>query len=163
MKTLYLIRHAKSSWTFNQLDDFSRPLGEKGRKDVRKMAQFVSRHVEPPEMIVTSSASRAFYTALHLADGWEYEEGKMILEPALYHAEEEELLEVIREYGGTHSILALVGHNPGFTNLYNELTGDWIDNLPTCGIAAITFETDDWEEIGSKKGVKKFIHMPKNL
>jgi phosphohistidine phosphatase len=163
MKTLYLIGHAKSSWAFQQLDDFNRPLGLKGRKDVRKMAQFAARHIPAPELIISSSASRAFYTALFMADEWEYEEEKIALEPALYHADEEETLEVIREYGAEQSIIAIVGHNPGLTDVYNILTGDHLDNLPTSGIASIAFNIDEWDEIGLKPGEKKFIYTPKNL
>lgn len=163
MKTLYLIRHAKSSWSFVQLDDYARPLGLRGRRDVKKMAQFAARHIAAPQLLITSPASRAFYTALFMADGWEYPEEKISLEPALYEADEEEMLEVIRQNGGDEQILAIVGHNPGMTDLANELSGESIENIPTGSICAIEFDIEVWEEIGSKKGIKKFLYLPKNL
>ena len=67
MKTLYLIRHAKSSWAFD-LSDHERPLGKRGRKDVIKMGQHLAEHQPKPEVLISSTASRAFYTALHICD-----------------------------------------------------------------------------------------------
>lgn len=163
MKTLYLIRHAKSSWSFSQLDDFSRPLGSRGRKDVLRVGHYLAKNISRPDLIVTSTASRAFYTALFLADSWNYDEETIIPEPQLYHADEEEILEIIREYGGNHQILAIAGHNPGFTDIAFELQNQYIDNLPTCSVLGITFDIDSWEDIGTKKGKQQFFIYPKGL
>lgn len=163
MKTLYLIRHAKSSWSFKQLDDFSRPLGIRGRKDVIKVGKHLAKNVSKPDGMITSPASRAFYTTLFLADSWGFPEDSIQLEPELYHADEEEIIETIHEYGSNHSILAIAGHNPGFTDLANSLQTSYIDNLPTCCVMGITFNTENWEDVGRIQGKKQFIIYPKSL
>jgi phosphohistidine phosphatase len=147
MKTLDIIRHAKSSWNFASLDDYSRPLGTRGRKDLVKMSRYLkSENIAAPELIVTSPASRAFYTALYLADAWEYPEENVRLEAVLYHADEDEIFEVIQEHADIDH-LAIVGHNPGFTGLVNVISRQSLDNLPTCGIIRCTYEVNSWEEI----------------
>ena len=162
MKTLYLIRHAKSSWSYRQLDDFDRPLNDRGRRDVVRMGNYLASRIPPPALMVASTASRALYTSLFLADAWGIPEERVHLEPTLYHADEEEILEVVREYG-RGEILALTGHNPGMTGLANELCGKWTENIPTCGVMGINFDIDHWEQIGERKGVQSFFYFPKNI
>ncbi|MFZ9045086.1 MAG: SixA phosphatase family protein [Cyclobacteriaceae bacterium] len=163
MKTLDIIRHAKSSWNFQSLDDYSRPLGVRGRRDLKKFSKYITKHnLTAPELIVTSPASRAFYTALHLADAWEYKEESVQLEAALYHADEEETIEVVHEYGHI-SHLAIVGHNPGLTGLINVLSKQFLENLPTCGIVRSTFAVDSWEEISPETIMSQYRYFPKIL
>ncbi len=162
MKTLYIVRHAKSSWSFNQLDDFNRPLGKRGRKDVIKMSKFMASHHPCPDQFICSPASRAFYTALYLADGWNYPEEEISLEPGLYHADEEEIIELIKNDARGDS-LAIFGHNPGFTDLANILTGNFIGNIPTCSVYGIEFDISQWDDIESVKGRQIAFHTPKNI
>ncbi len=161
MKTLYVIRHAKSSWTFNELDDFSRPLGKRGRKDVIKMGKFLHKNVKPPDLILSSTASRAFYTALYLADGWKMEETDVITEANLYHADSEDIVQIVGNQ--EEDIVAIVGHNPGFTSFINMISNEMLDNLPTCGVFGIEFDIQSWDEIERKSGQKKFYHTPKTI
>lgn len=158
-----MIRHAKSSWNFSQLDDFNRPIGTRGRKDVRRIGKHLSEQVQRPELIVTSPASRAFYTALFIADHWKYKEERIVLEPALYHADDDEIIEIVKEYGEKFSTIAIFGHNPGFTNTANSLQNQWIDNIPTSAALGISFDTDSWEEIDKVKGRQIFYIYPKAL
>ncbi|MBV6647992.1 MAG: histidine phosphatase family protein [Cyclobacteriaceae bacterium] len=160
MKTLYIIRHAKSSWSFRQLDDFSRPLGERGRRDVLRMGKYLGANVKKPDVLITSTASRAFYTSLFLADAWSIPEEEIVLEPGLYHADGEEALEIIRDYPNANCV-AIAGHNPGFTGLTNELSDQHIANIPTCGVVGISFDSDSWDDLG--KGNLLFFHYPKGI
>lgn len=163
MKTLDIIRHAKSSWNFRSLDDYSRPLGTRGRRDLQKIGKYLTANsIVAPELIVTSPASRAFYTALHLADAWNYEESGVLLEAALYHADEEETIEVINEHENI-SHLAIVGHNPGLTGLVNALTKQFLENLPTGAIVRSTFAVESWEEISAEKLVDQQSIFPKSI
>lgn len=141
MKKLYLVRHAKSSWNFQELDDFDRPLGKRGRRDVTRMGQFVKENVEAPDLILTSGASRAFYTALHLADYWKYPEEKIIITDALYHAGVAEFEKVLLEVQEFDTV-ALFGHNPDLTMFHNRINEQYIDNIPTCGIVGLEIEGD---------------------
>lgn len=161
MKILYLIRHAKSSWAFD-LPDHDRPLGKRGRKDVVKMGQYLSEHVQAPEVLISSTASRAFYTALHLCDKMGIDEGKIRLTKGLFHAGPQEILHVIQN-APSCNVLALFGHNPGFTSAANALTNTTIDNVPTCGVVGIQFDIAKWSEVQFGAGTQEFFLTPKGI
>lgn len=161
MKTLYLIRHAKSSWAFD-LPDHDRPLGKRGRKDVTKIGQHLSIHHDKPEMIISSTASRAFYTALHIADHWGIDEGSIRLNQHLFHAGAHEILNEIKQAPNS-KLLAIVGHNPGFTSLANALTNSSIDNIPTGGVVGISFACEKWSDIDYGMGKQQFFLYPKGI
>ncbi len=161
MKTLYLIRHAKSSWSFD-MNDHDRPLGKRGRKDVLKMGQHLSEHQPRPEVLISSTASRAFYTALHICDKMGIDEGQIKLNKDLYHAGANEILSVIKKSPNCEK-LALFGHNPGFTSVTNALANLNLDNIPTCGIVGINFNMRFWEDVDFGKGMLSFFYFPKGI
>lgn len=160
MKTLYIIRHAKSSWNFD-LPDHDRPLGERGRRDVRKMGKHLKKSEPTPDLMITSTASRAFYTALFIADQWGYPEDAIVLSEGLFHAGVDDIVKLVSKLTGDS--VAVFGHNPGFTSLYNHLTGDHLDNLPTCGVIGVTFPIKTWSEIQPGQGTRSFCAFPKKL
>lgn len=125
------------------------------------MGKFLSSHVSCPDKIISSTASRAFYTALHLADNWQYPEEGITITPKLYHADVENMIDLIRKE--EDDVVALVGHNPGFTDLLNELTNSAIDNIPTCGVVGIEFPVDRWSNIPQRLGKISFFHTPKSI
>lgn len=157
MKKLYLVRHAKSSWSFEELNDYDRPLGKRGRKDVLRMGQFVNREVESPDLIITSGASRALYTALHFADFWKYPEEKIIVSDVLYHADVPDFDKVLQEVAEFNTV-AVFGHNPGMTMFHNRICDKFIDNIPTCAIVGLAFETSN-----PTKARQLFYQIPKAL
>lgn len=159
MLTLYLIRHAKSSWAF-ELQDHDRPLGKRGRKDVVKMGKFLSENHTKPEALISSTASRAFYTALYICDQWGIDEGQIRLKRDLFHAGSYEILQVIKSAPRSQS-LAIFGHNPGFTDCVNLLSNSSIENVPTCGVVSISFESNSWKEIEFGLGKLEFFKTPK--
>ncbi len=161
MKTLYLFRHAKSSWSFD-LADHDRPLGKRGRKDVCKMSDFLNQHVTPPEVIISSTASRAFYTALHICDGFGIDEGIIRLTNKLYHAGSTEILDVIRKAPPCER-LAIFGHNPGFTLVANQLANLHIGNIPTGAVVGISLDIEDWSQVDFSEGKKMFFYFPKGI
>ena len=161
MKTLYIVRHAKSSWSFD-LRDFDRPLGERGRKDVRNMGKYLQGNLDRPKLMITSPASRAFYTALFLADAWGYPEEKIVLDPAFYHGSPNGIIKTLRGLGNESSV-AIFGHNPGLTDLANTISQSYIDNIPTCGVVGIRFEMDQWKNLDRTKGQQFTYITPKTL
>ncbi len=161
MKTLYLIRHAKSSWAFD-LPDHDRPLGKRGRKDVLKMGNHLAQYQPVPEIIISSTASRAFYTAIHMCDQWGIDEGQIRLNKKLFHAGSNETLEVIQAAPDC-DYLAIFGHNPGFTSAANQLANTQIDNVPTCGVVGISFNVKSWNEIEFGSGEQLFFYSPKKI
>ncbi|WP_425392646.1 SixA phosphatase family protein [Ekhidna sp.] len=161
MKTVYLIRHAKSSWSFD-LNDHDRPLGKRGRKDVIKMGKHLGEHQPKPEVLISSTASRAFYTALHICDQIGIDEGHIRLDKNLYHAGAAEILKKIKEAPNCDR-LALFGHNPGFTSAANALANLDFDNVPTCGMVGINFNVKYWKDVEFGSGMLSFFYFPKEI
>lgn len=161
MKTLYLIRHAKSSWAFD-LPDHDRPLGKRGRKDVSRMGQHLAKNQPHPESLISSTASRAFYTALYMCDQMGIDEGEIRLNKKLFHAGSSEILEVVKS-APSCNVLAVFGHNPGFTDCANRLANTHIDNVPTCGIVGISFAINSWQDVDFGKGEQLFFYYPKGI
>ena len=161
MKTLYLIRHAKSSWSFD-LSDHDRPLGKRGRRDVLKMGKHLKEHQPRPDVLISSTASRAFYTALHICDQMGIDEGKVRLDKDLYHAGSHEILQVIQNAPNCER-LAIFGHNPGFTSAANALANLSFDNIPTCGMVGINFNVKYWKDVDFGNGMLSFFYFPKEI
>ena len=161
MKTLYIIRHAKSSWSFN-LRDFDRPLGERGRGDVKKVGKYLKDNLDLPKLMIASPASRAFYTSLFIADAWGYPEEKIVLDPAFYHGSPSGIIKTLSGLGNASSV-AIFGHNPGLTDLTNTISDASIDNIPTCGVVGIEYKMDSWKSLDKVRG-QQFIYItPKSL
>lgn len=161
MKTLYLIRHAKSSWSFD-VSDHDRPLGKRGRKDVIRMGNHLASQQAPPEVYISSTASRAFYTALHICDQLKVDEGSIRLDKNLYHAGAGEILEIVKNAPNCQR-LAIFGHNPGFTSAANALANQTFDNVPTCGIVGINFNVNYWKDVEFGTGMLAFFYFPKEI
>ncbi|XOV93355.1 MAG: histidine phosphatase family protein [Bacteroidota bacterium] len=161
MKTLYIIRHAKSSWSFD-LKDFDRPLGERGRKDVTRMGKYLAQHYAAPELIISSPASRAFYTALFIADQWNYPEERIRLASSFYHGSPAGILKELMGLENQNSV-AIFGHNPGLTDLANNLSDKYLDNISTCGVVGINFNINNWGQLENSKGNQFIFLKPKDL
>ncbi len=163
MKTLYIARHAKSSWDDLRVSDHDRGLLPVGKKRTKKVARWLKEHNIFPDRIISSTAVRAYKTACLLAQGIGFPEEKTEKEAAFYNADTEDVFAVLYGLPDTANKVMVVGHNPGFTDLVN-LFLDWvhqIDNLPTSGVAAIRFETDKWEEIDLAEHQVEFLITPK--
>ena len=160
MKTLYLVRHAKSSWDDPGLDDFERPLNKRGLRNAPEMGQRLEKAGILPDLIITSPAKRAIKTAKLFADEIEYPREQILCKQRLYHASAQTILSVVQNQDNTLKSLMLFGHNPGMNDLAEFLTGEYIYNLPTAGIFAVQFEVDQWAE--AKEGKKLFFDYPKN-
>ena len=162
MKTLYIIRHAKSSWKFPELSDAERPLNKRGKRDAPEMGKRLSEKGVFPDLMLSSPANRALTTCQVIADKLDYPKSEIETNEEIYHAGVDSLLKVVRAIDDTWNTVFLFGHNPGFTDFANELTHSDIYNIPTCGIFACTFDTGHWKEVGFGKGEKIFYDYPKN-
>lgn len=160
MLQLVLVRHAKSSWAF-ELKDHDRPLGKRGRKDVVKIGKHL-RGILTPQRFLSSTASRAFYTALHICDQLGLDEGKIRLKKKLYHAGAEEILDIVRNAPRCET-LAIFGHNPGFTDFANLLANEEIKNIPTCGVVVISFDVKNWSDVSFGSGKLESFITPKSI
>lgn len=161
MKTLFIIRHAKSSWKFENLNDFDRPLNERGVKSAAFMASKLKERGENIDLIVSSPANRALTTADYFADEYKYDHALIEEAHSMYHADHGTLLTIIDNMPNNFDSIMLFGHNPGFTNLANVLTGETLGNIPTCGIIKIEFDVNSWEEVSPSTGTMKYFDYPK--
>jgi phosphohistidine phosphatase len=149
MKTLYVIRHAKSSWDDLNLSDFERPLNDRGKRDAPRMAVRLKLKGIIPDVVIASPAKRAFATAKRISKVIGFPKDKIKTDRELYHAGEETILSVIRTIKEKHNIAFVVGHNPGLTDFVNTLRNDDLDieNIPTCGIVAFEIDIASWEQL----------------
>ena len=161
MRTLYLCRHAKSSWADDGQDDFDRPLNERGLHDAPMMARLFRERGEPVDRIVSSDANRALTTArafareLHLADD------RFVQEPHLYHANVSTIARVVNALPDSVQRAVLFGHNPGFTAAVEHFSSEDIGNLPTCGMVRIDFTVGEWRQVMRDLGTLTWFDYPK--
>ncbi len=160
MKTLYLVRHAKSSWKQPELSDFERPLNKRGKNDAPFMGKLLSDKEINPELVISSPAKRASATAKIIASEINFPKEEIVLDENIYEASGRRLLEIISKTEEKYSSVMLFGHNPGLTVLHNNLSDHFIDNIPTCGVVALEFRTS-WKEIELNSAEFLFFEYPK--
>ena len=162
MKTLLVLRHAKSSWNDQALDDHERPLNKRGRRDAPRMGVLVRECGLIPDVIISSDAVRARVTAEAVAEAARYA-GEILLDPHLYLACPADILSrltTVRENAGT---VMIVGHNPGLEKLVEQLTGERQD-LPTAALAQIGLPIDQWRDLTlSTRGMLVDLWRPEEL
>lgn len=146
-KSLYLVRHAKSSWSDPSLDDMDRPLNRRGRRNAPDMAERLAVQDHRPELIVSSPARRALDTAGHMARAGGIDEADIVISEALYFTGVRGMLDVIAALPEAVDSAMLVGHNPAMTGLLDHLCGAGIGNMPTCAIAIVGFDASDWRRV----------------
>ncbi len=161
MKKLFLIRHGKSSWSNPDLQDFDRPLNKRGMRDVPFMAKMLVGKGVKADQIVTSPANRAITTAKQFAAEQGIEQEDLMIQHGIYEAYPESLLQIVREFSNDLDIVLMFGHNPGFTYLANMFDGDYIVNIPTCGVVEINADIQKWENLGGTNGKIANFYFPK--
>jgi len=163
MKTLYLVRHAKSSWDHPGLSDAERPLLEKGIRKSVPVIKYLKERGAIPNLMISSPAVRAIETARLFARGFGYEESNIRIDRKIYDGYYDRILDVIYETSNDTESLMLFGHNPTITNLANLFLHPGIDDMPTSAVTAITFKTEKWEEVPNAKSRLLFFVSPKML
>lgn len=162
MKSLFLIRHAKSSWNFPELSDFERPLNKRGKENIPEMGRRLKADGVKVQQIVSSPANRALTTARGIAAEIGYDSDKIAEDSRLYHASSGIILSIIQETNDECDSLMLFGHNPGFTYLIEDLTNEFFDNLVTCGVYGIRFDVNSWKMIKNGSGTRFYYDYPKS-
>ncbi|AXT59788.1 hypothetical protein D1816_05255 [Aquimarina sp. AD10] len=160
MKTLYMIRHAKSSWEFDVLDD-KRPLNQRGLKDADLVGEALKKQVKPVGLVLCSPAERAHTTAKIVLSHLDLPKEILVLESDLYDFDGRQVIEVIKNCNDTIDTLMIFGHNHAFTSIANLFGSEVIDNLPTTGVVCIEFDTNSWKNVNVGKTV--LIITPKSL
>lgn len=161
MKSLILIRHAKSSWENFSVRDFDRPLNDRGKRDAPKMAERMANRNVVPDMILVSTAKRARKTAEHFIDAWKLKEDSVRFMEELYLASSPMFIRILSQLPPEVNTVAIVSHNNGLTDFANELTNTRIDNIPTCGIFAVKVNIEDWKQFVEAEKEFWFFDSPK--
>lgn len=160
MKSLYLVRHAKSSWKDTLLEDVKRPLKQRGKKNAAQLGEMLKKKREIPDLIISSPAKRALDTAKIIAKELKYPVKKIRKDERLYMAGEEEFIDVIGEVKKSVDRLMIVSHNFGITIFANRVSETELINIPTAGIVRTDFEMKKWEEIKRTAGKLVFFESP---
>ena len=147
MKTLLLIRHAKSSRDERALPDAERPLTERGRRDAAELAKRLAKRALKADLILSSPARRAVATARIVANGLAYRRRDIALDERLYACDAGELLRIIRQLDDRCQQVALFGHNPQLTALAHRLAPSII-HMSTCALATFEFAAKSWSRVG---------------
>jgi phosphohistidine phosphatase len=161
MKTLYLVRHAKSSWDNPDLKDYERPLNDRGLRDAPRMGKRVKEREITPDLMLSSPAERAISTCRTIASVIGYSADRIKTDRRVYHADEDDLFSVLKELNENQKTVMLFGHNPGFTYFANTLLNENIMNIPTCGIVGCKIKINFWKEIKPGCGELLFFDFPK--
>ncbi len=162
MKTLILIRHAKSSWAEDGLSDSERPLNERGKKDAPEMAKRLKKKGLKIDAFISSPAKRAKRTAKYFADEFNADKGSILIENALYGALPSQFEQIVASLKDKDDTIAFFSHNPGITEYANTTTGVHTDNIPTCGIFAVQADVKSWSEFTKAEKSFLFYDYPKN-
>jgi phosphohistidine phosphatase len=162
MKTLYIVRHAKSSWDNASLGDADRPLNDRGKRDAPRMAKRLKERDVAIDLMLSSPARRAISTCKRMSGVLKYPEENIKISKSLYHSGDDGMLEVVQNLNDNIASVMIVGHNPGLTDFVNSLTNKTIANVPTCGIVACAFDVDSWKGISWGKGEMLFFDYPKS-
>jgi phosphohistidine phosphatase len=163
MKSLLVIRHAKSSWEDISQKDFDRPLNDRGRRDAPAMAAYLLKSKVIIDAFISSPALRAITTCQYFAHAYGLTEKKIIIANALYEASPGIFYEVIGKTNDAYNHVALFAHNPGITVFVNELTQTMIDNMPTCSVFAVKIPIKHWKDFGKAEKEFWFFHQPKKM
>lgn len=145
MKRLLVLRHAKSDWSDGSLDDWQRPLNERGRRDAPRVGEWLRDHSRLPDAIITSDAVRARATAEAVAQAAGYP-GEIAIEPSLYHATPQAVIEVLNGVAGEAQTVMIVGHNPGLEELVRRLSGEH-HAMPTAALIELELPIEQWREL----------------
>jgi len=163
MKTIYIVRHAKSSWDISDQPDEKRPLLEKGKKRTKRVIDFFHKNKISVDYIISSHAVRAHETAKIMAHGLKYPLEEIKIDRQIYYADSDSILNQFYDLPERFKSVMIVGHNPTLTDLANRFLKTPIENLPTSGVVSFTFDSDKWEEVLVAGRKTNFILFPKEL
>ena len=164
MKTLYFVRHAKSSWKDVNLADHDRPLNKRGKRDAPRMAARLVGTGAQPDGILTSTAKRAKSTARYFREAFGLGKSAVIERKPLYHAGPKHIEAELRRLPDEWNVVLVFGHNPGYTDLANALRSDSsIDNVPTCGIIGAKADVGSWEDFSISQARRATFLYPKQV
>lgn len=161
MKTIFLIRHAKSSWEDYSLKDIERPLNTRGKRDAPFMSKVFQAKEGIPELLISSPALRAKTTAYIFAEQLGIPQSEVRIVKEIYEAYTTEILYIIKEIENDYNTIVLFGHNPSITDVANIFGDQYVPNVPTCGIIKISSSAESWADFDKTNAKLSAFHFPK--
>ncbi|HEX3006722.1 MAG TPA: histidine phosphatase family protein [Bacteroidales bacterium] len=162
-KTLVITRHAKSSWDYESIDDFDRPLKESGIRNAYLVAETLKKKQITFDKIYSSPANRALHTAVIFSGVLKVPFNNIQINEQLYSEYDSEVLQFIKSLPDNISKVLIVGHNPTFTDLANRFLKQRISNLPTAGAVYLELNCESWSQAGPVTVVKDSLFFPKKI
>lgn len=160
MKTLYIVRHAKSSWKYSGIDDIDRPLKKRGIKDAHLMSKFLSKKIDRPDVLLSSSANRALHTGVIFCENLGYPLANLQINRQLYSFSDGYLVKTILALDDGFNAAMIFSHDHGINTFVNKFGSKPIAHVTTCGVIGIQFKEKHWKNI--KKGKTFMVEFPKN-
>ena len=160
MKTLYIVRHAKSSWEYAGIEDIDRPLKKRGINDAHLMSKFLSKKIDRPDVFVSSSANRALHTAVIFCENLGFPLANLQISRQLYSFSDGYLVKTVNALDDGFNSAIIFSHDHGINTFVNKFGNKPISHVTTCGVIGIQFEDKHWKNI--KKGKTFMIEFPKN-
>ena len=159
MKTLYIVRHAKSSWEYEGIKDIDRPLKKRGIKDAYLISKVLEKKIKCPSVFVSSCANRALHTALIFSYAFNFPLANIKISKSLYSFSDGYLIKTIKALDDGFESAIIFSHDHGISDFVNAYGNHKIDHVSTCGVVGIKFKTDHWKNI--KNGKTLFTDFPK--
>lgn len=161
MKTIFIIRHAKSSWDDPSLRDIDRPLNKRGLRDAPFMAKLLAAKGLEIDRLISSPANRAYTTATYFAEALGVKPSEIQQVAEIYEAYPQQILDLVQQLPDDLQTVLLFGHNPTFTSFVNQFTTNYLANLPTCGVVQIDGAVESWGDFNTKTARMVAFHYPK--
>lgn len=160
MKTLYIVRHAKSSWKYSGIDDIDRPLKKRGIKDAHLMSKVLNKMVDKPDVFISSSANRALHTAVIFCENFGFPHFNLQIKRQLYSFSDGYLVKTVNALDDGFNSAIIFSHDHGINTFVNEFGNKPIAHVTTCGIIGIKFKEKHWKNI--RRGETFLVEFPKN-
>ena len=162
MKTVYLVRHAKSSWDYPHLDDRDRPLKGRGIRDAHLMADYVAEQTDVTPTLYASPATRALHTAMIFARHFQISLDAVRVQEELYESTAERVRTFLRGLPQNEDAVMIFGHNPTFEEFIDQCLHQPLGHVPTAAVACLHFPVEAWQDLDFDAELL-FFDFPKNL
>jgi len=160
MKKLYIVRHAKSSWEYEGINDHDRPLKKRGIKDAHLMSTFLAKEINRPDIFISSSANRALHTGIIFCQNFSYPMANLKISKELYSFSDGYLIKTVKALDDSFNSAIIFSHDHGINFFVNKFGNKPIAHVTTCGIIGIDFDIKYWKNL--KKGTTSLIEFPKH-
>ena len=160
MKTLYIVRHAKSTWEYEGIKDIDRPLKKRGINDAYLISNVLQKKISCPDVFISSCANRALHTAMIFSYSFNYPLANLKISKSLFNFSDGYLIKTVKALDDGFDSAIIFSHDHGISDFVNKFGDKLLDHVPTCGVVGIKYDTNHWKNI--KSGKTFLTEFPKN-